>query len=134
MATETERPESDSPPYVSWATLKNTIEKMAREGGVPSQVDRSYLSNVPGSTQTQLIAALKWLELIDATMKPTARLEQLDEQDEPDRKKTVEAMLEAHYPAAIALPPLATQQQLEGTFRDLGVSGSTLRKAVAFFL
>lgn len=136
--TETEQGKKEgevtSPPYVSFVTLKNAIEKMAREGGVPSQVDRSYLSNLPGSTQAQLIAAMKWLGLIDAKMMPTDLLEGLVEQDERDRVETFKAILGERYPAATALPPLATQQQLENVFRDMGLTGSTMRKGVAFFL
>jgi len=126
--------EVTSPPYVSFVTLKNTIEKMAREGGVPSQVDRSYLSNLPGSTQAQLIAAMKWLGLIDGQMKPTDILDGLVAQDERDRKDVFQAILGERYPAATSLPPLATQQQLENVFREMGLSGSTMRKGVAFFL
>jgi hypothetical protein len=124
----------ETPAYVSWATLKNTTEKMAREGGVPSQVDRSYLSNLPGSTQSQLIASMKWLGLITGTMKPTSTLERLVESEEADRKLAVKTMLEAKYPGPTSLPALATQHQLETAFREMGVSGSTMRKAIAFYL
>lgn len=137
MATETadtsEKP-TDTPAYVLWATLKNTTEKMAREGGVPSQVDRSYLSNLPGSTQSQLIASMKWLSLINGQMKPTPTLERIVEAEEADRKLAVKTMLEAKYPGPMALEALATQQQLENAFRQMGVQGSTMRKAIAFYL
>lgn len=95
---------------------------------------RSYLVNLPGSTQAQLIAAMKWLGMVDGSMKPTELLEGLVESDDPDRKETIKALLHEKYATATALPPLATQQQLENVFREMGVSGSTMRKAVAFFL
>lgn len=121
-------------PYVSFATLKNAVERMGREGGVPSQVDRSYLANLPGSTQTQLIGAMKWLDLVDDQLKPRPMLEKLVEGDEAGRKETFEVLLRERYPKQVGLPPLATQGQLEAAFRDMGLSGSTMRKAVAFYL
>lgn len=133
-ATMTPEKQQDTPAYVSWATLKNTTEKMAREGGVPSQVDRSYLSNLPGSTQSQLIAAMKWLGLITGQMKPTSVLERMVETEEADRKLAVKTVLENKYPGPMALEALATQGQLENAFRQMGVTGSTMRKAIAFYL
>ena len=41
-------------PYVPWLTLKNVIEKMAKDGSIPGRIDRSYLSNLPGSAQSEL--------------------------------------------------------------------------------
>jgi hypothetical protein len=122
-----------SPPYTSWTTALNLIERMTAEGGIPSRVDRSYLSNLPGSTQTMLISGLKSLAILDQGGSPTPTLHALV--NDPDgRPALVRQMLETHYKAPLALGLNATQAQLEEAFRDMGVSGSTLRKAVAFFL
>lgn len=107
---------------------------MDREGGVPSQVDRSYLSHLPGSTQAQLIASMRWLGLIEPDLKPTETLVHLVECDDPGRKDGVKAVLETRYPGAADLPVLATQRQLEDAFGEMGVNGSTRRKAIAFYL
>src|SRR5579884_1113197 len=124
---------SFSPPYGSWVTLLNTVERMAKEGGIPAQIDRSYLSNLPGSTQTELLQSMKSLGLIDEQMRPTKDLEAMVE-DAEGRAGVVSAILAGRYEGPLALGPFATQQQLEDEFRKYNIQGSTLRKAVRFFL
>ena len=126
-------PQDFTPPNVSWTTMTNLIERFAKEGGLPSQVDRSYLSNLPGSTQTAVIAALRSLKLVDDSLSPTEDLESwVSEPD--DRQGLIAEILRIYYPGPLSLGPNATQQQLEDKFREFGVTGSTLRKAIAFFL
>lgn len=121
-------------PYAVWKTLQNTIEKMAKEGSIPGRIDRSYLSNLPGGAQSELQTAMKALGLVDDQFHPTDLLERLV-QNEAERPAIVKEILDARYAAVLALSPSATQAQLEEEFRQkLGVSGSTLRKAVRFFL
>jgi Family of unknown function (DUF5343) len=135
-STNTENGSKWSPPYTSFQTLMNTINRMAEQGGVPSRIDRSYLSNMPGSVRATFLGSLRSLELIDDDAKPTSRLISLvDAHEDEDRKQElVTDMLKSYYAAALNLPPNATQAQLESVFREYGVSGSTLRKAIAFFL
>jgi hypothetical protein len=121
-------------PYAVWKTLQNTIEKMAKDGSIPGRIDRSYLSNLPGSAQSELQTAMKSLGLVDDQFHPTELLERLV-QNEADRPAIVREIIEARYAPALALGQSATQAQLEEAFRtQLNVSGSTLRKAVRFFL
>lgn len=121
-------------PYAVWKTLQNTIEKMGKEGSIPGRIDRSYLSNLPGSAQSELQTAMKALGLVDDQFHPTDLLERLV-QNEDERPAIVKEILDDRYAAVLALSPSATQAQLEEEFRQkLGVSGSTLRKAVRFFL
>jgi hypothetical protein len=124
---------SFSPPYGSWGTLLNTIERMSKEGGIPAQIDRSYLSNLPGSTQTELLQTMRSLGLIDEQMRPTRDLELLVE-DSEGRGGVMHTILTGRYEGPLALGPFATQQQLEEEFRKYNIQGSTLRKAVRFFL
>lgn len=123
-----------SPPYTSFTTLMNTIQRMADEGGVPSRIDRSYLANMPGGVRSTFMASLKSLGLVDDTLAPEPSLIGLVEADEKGRKQLMRELVESTYPAALALPTMATQSQLEAVFREYGVTGSTVRKAVAFFL
>lgn len=126
-ASETKTP---APPYVPFRTLQNAIEKMEKEGDVPAQIDKSYLTNVPWGTQNELMQALRSLGLIDSNDKPTDKLKQLVH--EPDRRKeNFAAILQERYGKQLALSKNATQQQLVDSFE---VSGSTLTKAVRFFL
>jgi uncharacterized protein DUF5343 len=121
-------------PYTSFSTVVRLIERMSDEGGAPSRMDRSYLSKLPGGAQTIFLASCKTLNLIDEGMHPTPTLEALIDASPEDRKKLVGDLVQKYYPGPLSLGDRATQQQLEEEFRKLGVSGSTLRKAVGFFL
>jgi hypothetical protein len=64
------------PPYVSYRTFHNFVERLQQR--MPSRIDRSYWGELlSGSTGTQLMAALRFLDLIDANGKPTERLKPL---------------------------------------------------------
>ncbi|MDX6697696.1 MAG: hypothetical protein QOE65_1093 [Solirubrobacteraceae bacterium] len=129
---EAATPPDFSPPYVPFRTLLNAIQRMQDEG-MPSRLDRSYLSNLPWSTQNHFLAACRALGLTDNDGKPTRLLVQLVE--EPDKRGTVFAdVLRSKYPNVVSLGTNATQEQLEEQFKPFGLGGSTLRKAVAFYL
>jgi hypothetical protein len=138
--TETEQTASRNgakwtPPYTSFTTLTNTIDRMREEGGPPSRLDGSYLSNYAGGTRYAFVAALKALALIDDEGKPTPILTELVEaQDEKRQKEIMGDVLRQHYMDALSLPANATQAQLETVFRNYGIGGSTLRKAIGFYL
>lgn len=131
---ESETKTTLSPPYVSWMTLQNTIERMETEGDVPSRIDRSYISNMTGTTQAQFRQACRWLGLTEPDGTPTDLLKRLVH--EPNNRKVLVAeLLRTRYPGPTGLPPNATQQMLEDEFRKLGSNpGETMRKGVAFFL
>jgi len=121
-------------PYTSFSTVMRLVERMAEEGGAPSRMDRSYLSNLPGGAQTVFIASCKTLGLIDEQMHPTQTLEALIDGSPEDRKRLVGELARQHYAGPLSLGDRATQAQLEEEFRKLNVSGSTMRKAVGFYL
>lgn len=123
---------SFSPPYVSFRTLLNAIERMEAEG-VPSRLDRSYLSNLPWSTQNHFLAACRALQLTDEAGKPTPALILLVE-DAKRRPEIVGQILRDFYAVPMSLSQNATQAELEERFKEYGLSGSTSRKAIAFFL
>jgi len=61
------------PPYISYRTFQNFITRLQQQ--VPARIDRSYWGEMlSGSTGTQLMAALRFLGLIDSSGKPTNRL------------------------------------------------------------
>ncbi len=64
------------PPYVAYRTFRNFIDGLQQQ--MPSRIDRSYWGDIlSGSNGTQLMTALRFLSLIDANGKPTARLKPL---------------------------------------------------------
>lgn len=64
------------PPYISYRTFRNFLDELQQ--GVPARIDRSYWGErMSGSTGNQLVAALRFLGLIDANAAPTDRLRKL---------------------------------------------------------
>ncbi len=130
----TETPENGfTAPYVSWGSFKNLLERMEGDG-LPMRIDRSYLSNMAGSTQSHLLKALREFDLIDDNGVPTEALRLLVANAE-SRPERIGELVQRYYPEAISLADNATQSMLEETFANsYGVTGSTRRKSIAFFL
>jgi uncharacterized protein DUF5343 len=132
MADENQSDSGFTAPYVAWGSFENLIDRMAKEG-TPQRIDRSYLSNLAGSTQSQLLKSLRDLDLIDEQMRPTEGMKALIGAE--DREALFGELIQRHYGEALALGTNATQSQLEELFtRSYGVGGSTRRKSIAFFL
>src|ERR1039457_3082819 len=71
-----ERNKKRSPPYVSCRSFLTLVEELQR--GLPARLDRSYWgSKFSGSTGTQLMSALRFLNLADSEGKPTGQLKEL---------------------------------------------------------
>lgn len=134
MASEADKKES--PPYVTYATFV-TFVKGLRETGVPSQIDKSVLTKLSGSSQSALMPSLRWLGLTDAAGVPTPKLEELVAANDSEFGAVLKKVLIASYEftrdGSIDLAK-ATGSQVEQKFRDYGVSGSTVTKAMAFFI
>ncbi len=65
-----------SPPYVSYRSFRTLLEELQR--GIPARMDRSYWGDkFSGSTGTQLMSALRFLNLIDSSGIPTSQLKDL---------------------------------------------------------
>ena len=72
----TERGRKRLPPYISYRTFHNFVERLQQQ--LPARIDRSYWGDMlSGSTGTQLMAALRFLDLIDENGRPTDRLKPL---------------------------------------------------------
>jgi hypothetical protein len=122
-----------TPPYIAFRTLMNLIQRL-RDEGLPPQLDRSFLTGSEGG-KTQLLNALRAFELIGSNGEVLPKLEALVKAEPSERKRLIRGIFEERYPEPIRLGGInATQMQLEDAFRTYGVTGDTLRKAVAFFL
>jgi hypothetical protein len=122
------------PPYIAFRTLEDLIQRMS-DDGAPPQIDRSYLDNYSGGYGGQVIAALESLDLLEKNGGLKPRLKALIQGDASERKRLFAEILQERYPRVIELGKInATQQQHEDVFREMGVSGDTLRKAVAFYI
>jgi hypothetical protein len=121
-------------PYIAFRTITDLIDRMAREEP-PGRIDKSYLANYSGGYQSQVIAALASLGLIDSNGTLSPQLLDLVSADEARRKEIVGELVRSRYGPLFALGPAATQQMLLDEFPKVAkVTGDTKRKAIAFFL
>ncbi|BBH66460.1 hypothetical protein ACTI_31450 [Actinoplanes sp. OR16] len=120
------------PPYPGFGAFTSFQERL-RKNGIPAVIDRPFVGG-SGTNQSLMLGALKYLDLVNGDNEPTQALHDLTESEEADRRAVLAKLVETHYAGALALGPRATQGQLDGWFRQQGVSGETARKAQSFFL
>ena len=122
-----------TPPYIPFRTLTNLIGRMEAEG-VPRRIDRSYLSSMAGGMQAAVLAAFRALGFTEPNGEVLPAL--TDIIDFPDRRaELMRAIITEKYGFAWRLgEDKATQGELEEAFKAQGISGSTLRKAIAFYV
>lgn len=126
------------PPYVAFRTLQGLLDDF-REHGIPSQIDKSVLKSMSGAVQSQVRVALRYLGLTDSADKTTPIMRQLVEARDDERKQVLRAIVEKSYEFIFGDSnsfdlSMATMQQLEAKFRDQGIQGDTVNKAVTFFV
>ncbi|HXN53879.1 MAG TPA: DUF5343 domain-containing protein [Candidatus Acidoferrum sp.] len=128
------RVELSAPPYISYRTFVGFIERLRR--GMPSRIDRSVMSSLSGSNQSQLMATLRYLELISHNGLPTERLSKLVNSQDAQVQRGLREILLSSYPFLFKSFDLqkATFDELREQFVGAGASGDTVRKCVAFFL
>lgn len=120
--------------YVSWTTFKSALEQLAQ--GVPNIIDRSNFPGLSGGVQSQLLAGLKFLGLINDEGRPTSALHALAVPEESVRKERLKEVLQQRYAALFALDLLkTTPNELSSTMGTMyNVTGDTREKAIRFFL
>jgi len=135
MAEANDRP--TLPPYLPYRTFKGYLDGL-KMSGIPAKIDRSILRNRSGTEQAMLINTLQYLGLIRTDGTPTEALVDLVGEEGEERQKRLRTVLMLRYPllfdnAAFNLRT-ATPAMIQGLFHEIGVTGDTVRKAVAFFL
>ena len=125
------------PPYVSYRTFHNFLEQLQQR--LPSRIDRSFWGErFSGSTGTQLVAALRFLDLIDANGKPTAKLRPLVVSRGEQRSQLLHNVTNEAF-SFVTKSSLdlqnATYAQLEEVFHHtFQVADNVSRKCVKFFI
>jgi hypothetical protein len=135
QAEQAEQAESGwKPPYVPYTTLTNFIEKKMGGGILPPRVDNGFLESYAGSVRPLLMSAMRTMEMISETggvldaMKEAAA-------GEGARRKVIKEWATVFYAEQQALAAKnATAQMLLESFSKHGYTGSTLRKAIVFYL
>jgi hypothetical protein len=134
----TERNRKHLPPYVSYRTFHNFVDRLQQQG-TPQRIDRSYWGDIlSGSTGPQLMAAMRFLGLIDANGKPTDRLKQLVPA-EGDKKTQLIRTIASDSFSFVMKGSLdlssATYAQLEEAFHNnFSLTDDVKRKCVKFFI
>src|SRR4030043_1068682 len=125
------------PPYVSYRTFYNFLERLQQH--MPSRIDRSYWGDIlSGSTGTQLMAALRFLNLIDINGKPTELLKPLVEARGEIRTKLLYELTNDAFDFACQTSldlESATYAQLQEVFHHtFQLTDDVSRKCVKFFI
>jgi hypothetical protein len=126
------------PPYVSYRTFHNFVDRLQQQG-TPQRIDRSYWSEIlSGSTGPQLMAAMRFLGLIDANAKPTPRLLALVPADGEKRVQLIRGIASEAF-SFVTKSNLdlasATYAQLDECFQNsFSLTDDVKRKCVKFFI
>ncbi len=131
-----DRNKKRSPPYVSYRSFLTLLEELQR--GLPARIDRSYWGDkFSGSTGTQLMSALRFLNLVDASGLPTNSLKELVSCRGPARSEVLKKICQQSFSFVVSdtfESEKATYAQLEEVFNDLyQVDRDVARKCIKFF-
>lgn len=127
-------PKVNVPAYAPYGPFKSLIKDLG-ENGVPEHITTSVFKG-SNSGKAMMKASFKYLALMDGDERPTSKLTQLTESDE-NYSSTLKQILLDSYPflfdGSIDLAN-TTSERVADKFKDVGASGSTVSKCVAFFL
>ncbi len=121
------------PPYLPYKTLLSSLENLGQ--GIPPKIDRSIWKNQPGTVQSQILSAYKFLGLMTDTTGPTDTLRDLV-QHRATPAVTLKKIIEDKY-SPILSHDLGTMtiKMLNDEFeRVFAVESETKKKCVRFFL
>jgi hypothetical protein len=124
------------PPYVSYRTFLNFIEGLQQT--MPARIDRSYWGErFSGSTGVQLVAALRFLDLVDTNGFPMLKLRHLVGSRDDQRAELFRQITQEAYGFFLdhVDPQTATYAQLEEAFHDnYQIANDVARKCIKFFI
>lgn len=129
--------DAEKPPYLSYTTLRNFIKGIG-ETGVPNAINKSVMAGASGSTQSYLLSAMRFFNLMDEAGVPTGNLKSLADAvgSEEDYKQAWSGIFTRAYEPIIEGLDLAgaTPDELKQRFQAFKYGGDTLRKCHAFFV
>jgi hypothetical protein len=112
------------------------LEFLKERERIPDRIDRSvWIGRFSGSSGTQLMTALRTLELVDADGRPGPGLEELVYAEGDRRRSTLKRILARTYEPVFRLDlTRATRSQFREAFRLFGTRENVLVKCEAFFI
>jgi hypothetical protein len=130
-----------TPAYGSYKTMLSFMNDIKELGHIPLRIDRTQMSKLSGAAAKELLATLRFLGLVQGEKaEPTPLFEAFVNGSDNDRRALLEKMLRSSYSFLFTTPGFhierATGGQVAELFREHGngISGSTLQRAVSFFL
>ncbi|MBI4337395.1 MAG: hypothetical protein HY683_06170 [Chloroflexi bacterium] len=134
--TDTER---HGPPavYIPFPTFRTAVETLGQ--ALPVKLDRSVFPSQSGAVQGQILSAFRFLGLIDKDGAVQSVLKRLvaahAERNDEQFKIILKEILEVSYSALLALAKQnGSYAQLQEAMRGYSVSGTTLDRAIRFYL
>ncbi|MGO8053514.1 DUF5343 domain-containing protein [Rhizobium leguminosarum] len=124
------------PPYIAFQTLKTFLDELQKHG-TPNRIDRSVLTRFSGSVGSQLLGALKFLQLISEEARPTSWLEELLAAYGTDQwpVRLSKLLHDSYAPVFRVNLQSATPSEFNEAFRQAyPAKENVLRKCTAFFL
>ncbi|MBW8313163.1 MAG: DUF5343 domain-containing protein [Rhizobium sp.] len=129
-----------TPAYGSYKTLMSFVNETKELGHIPLRIDRTSMPKLSGAAAKEMLATLRFLGLITEKSEPTDAFGEFVNGTDDQRRASLEKMLRASYAFLFSTPNFhidrATGGQVAELFREHGngISGSTLQRAVSFFL
>ncbi len=121
-----------TPPYVPFKTFISAIEPLEQQ--IPERLDRTVWTDKNSWTISQILIAFRFFGLADHKNRPLPGLAKLV-LDKTNRKNTFRSIFENCYqPITSHNLSTITINQIYEAIQKYGISGSTLKKAVSFFL
>lgn len=134
MSDQDQSRETWKAPYLSYETLTNFFEKKLGGNPLPPRIDVHFLDNYAGSVRPLLISTLKTLGMIDEKNEVLETLG-IAVKGPDERRAVMRSWAQEFYSEQLGLAERhATAQMLWETFSKHGYNGSTLRRAVIFYL
>lgn len=123
-------------PYIPFKTFTSFLANM--KGKLPDQIDNSVLTNMSGTARSQLLSALKSLDLVtpEGTVKDSLR-KLSDFYSTPQWQEVLGAFLRTAYSDVVGELNVATATpaMLRDRFKNLGgVDGGTVDNAIRFYI
>lgn len=124
------------PPFLSFTTLTNFLDQFV-DSTVPSHIDKSiFPTSMSGGNQVYLQNALKYLGLVSENNVPSDEFHALVAAKEQDKARIWSEILHREYAFLLKDIELdrATTRIVVDKFKEVGMGGDTIRKAMTFFL
>ena len=131
---------AEAPPYGTYGTFDKFVEQLSATA-VPYHIDRSMLASLSGGDQTSLLAALRFLGLMEGddgkTTESLHRLIQARKTGNDAWKTALSEIIERYYAPIVGDVNIGTttKAKIQECFRDAGVAaGQMADKSIRFYL